>query len=647
MTARTGTRTPPGALDLPELETNLDDQNPWPGLEGYQEGDESFFKGRSEEIEDLYRLIRRERLTLLYGKAGTGKTSLVRAGLFPKQRREEALPVWIRLDYSEGAPKLGAQVKSAVYAAAKESELEAKPPEETDSLWEYLHLRNGEFWSRHHRIIMPFLVFDQFEELFTHGLVQQDERRIADIRAFISQLSDLAEDRVPATLHEDRERIAACNLERHHYKLVVCMREEYLAELDRMRDDLPPALFHNRMRLTDLTEEKAKEVVQQTGMAVGAAPLAGEIVERASKDTQEQGRETELGIPKSAVNPAMLAVLCTMLNQKRQEEGAAKISPSHLDGIGKNILNEFYERQLESLPEIPGEEALGPGRTRGQEVNDRIGKEFVDGDVRVSIPPSRARTLLGDAALAALIADKVLGYTPYGRVELLHDVLPRVVEQTGDTFQRDWIDALRDSARWARRVAAGAGAAAVGAGLLALWAMGQAAGSVDPDAPIDNPDIDPFVLPPFEGTPTTRGGAVAITDTIVLDLNEGTRQLYAIVDQLGTEGRFQEAGMTLGMLSPFLGERVERFCVPAPRDTWHRAEVDLVLRHTCAAFRAQTDQWRTLQELFLGGEDALVDPSEKERVIGAWPGLERDFNRHKEAIQGIRSVWNDEPQAGS
>ncbi|HSM05723.1 MAG TPA: ATP-binding protein, partial [Longimicrobiales bacterium] len=258
-TATTGTSIPQ-ALDVPELESKLDAQHPWPGLEGYQEGDQPFFKGRSEEIEDLYRLVRRERLTLLVGKAGTGKSSLIRAGVFPKQRGEEALPIYVRLDYSEDAPALGAQVKQAVYEAARASDLEAPAPTDNQSLWEYLHLHDGEFWSRHHRIIMPFIVFDQFEELFTLGLAQHDSPRHADVRAFFSELSDLAEERVPMAVLEDPVRMDRHNLTRHHYKLLVCIREEYVAELDRMRDQLPPALFQNQMRLTEMTVERATQV---------------------------------------------------------------------------------------------------------------------------------------------------------------------------------------------------------------------------------------------------------------------------------------------------------------------------------------------------------------------------------------------------
>ncbi|MGA7215251.1 MAG: ATP-binding protein [Terrimicrobiaceae bacterium] len=85
-------------------------QRPWIGLKSFSEDDREFFAGRSEEIDELLRLVRRDTLTLLYGVSGLGKTSLVRAGLFPALRKEDCLPVPIRLDYLEGAPPLAAQV---------------------------------------------------------------------------------------------------------------------------------------------------------------------------------------------------------------------------------------------------------------------------------------------------------------------------------------------------------------------------------------------------------------------------------------------------------------------------------------------------------------------------------------------------------
>src|SRR4051795_5094656 len=98
-----------------------DVQHPWIGLASFTEDDRGFFAGRGDEIEDLLRLVRRDTLTLLYGVSGLGKTSLVQAGLFPRLRNENYLPVPIRLDFLESAAPLAKQVFDAIAVAAAEA----------------------------------------------------------------------------------------------------------------------------------------------------------------------------------------------------------------------------------------------------------------------------------------------------------------------------------------------------------------------------------------------------------------------------------------------------------------------------------------------------------------------------------------------
>ena len=41
--------------------------NPWPGLLAFRETDQGYFQGRQPETEELFRLVMRERLTVLFG----------------------------------------------------------------------------------------------------------------------------------------------------------------------------------------------------------------------------------------------------------------------------------------------------------------------------------------------------------------------------------------------------------------------------------------------------------------------------------------------------------------------------------------------------------------------------------------------------
>jgi hypothetical protein len=76
-------------------------ENPWRGLDYYREEDRDLFFGRKHETAQLLRLIQREALTIFFGRSGSGKTSLLRAGVIPELRELAYFPVALRFDWSE------------------------------------------------------------------------------------------------------------------------------------------------------------------------------------------------------------------------------------------------------------------------------------------------------------------------------------------------------------------------------------------------------------------------------------------------------------------------------------------------------------------------------------------------------------------
>src|SRR5438874_1308496 len=148
---------------------HVDREHPWPALLAFREDDQSYFGGRTEEVEALFRRIAASRLTLLFGLSGLGKTSLLRAGLFPRLRREHYFPVYIRLSYGRDMPSPVEQIKSEIVAQAKASGVDAPEPRPSETLWEYFHRPGADFWDARNYPCTPVLVFDQFEELFTKG----------------------------------------------------------------------------------------------------------------------------------------------------------------------------------------------------------------------------------------------------------------------------------------------------------------------------------------------------------------------------------------------------------------------------------------------------------------------------------------------
>ncbi len=68
----------------------------FPGMDNFAEADAHLFKGRDDDVLALRQQVLAEPLTLLIGESGVGKTSLIRAGLFPALRRAGWRTVYTR-----------------------------------------------------------------------------------------------------------------------------------------------------------------------------------------------------------------------------------------------------------------------------------------------------------------------------------------------------------------------------------------------------------------------------------------------------------------------------------------------------------------------------------------------------------------------
>ena len=71
--------------------------NPWLGLRSYEEGE--YIYGRDKEAKELAFNIINGFLTIVYGKSGIGKSSILKAGVFPQLRNEDFYPIYIRLNH--------------------------------------------------------------------------------------------------------------------------------------------------------------------------------------------------------------------------------------------------------------------------------------------------------------------------------------------------------------------------------------------------------------------------------------------------------------------------------------------------------------------------------------------------------------------
>ena len=411
----------------PVLLTRLDPENPWPGLASFGEGDAAYFHGRDKEISDLFRLVKREKLTVLFGQSGLGKTSLLGAGLYPLLRKEGFVPVTVRIDFSGNGPPPQDQVLQGMLAECQRRGIEAPARVVDESLWEYFHRTNANFWNEKNRLVTPLLAFDQFEESFTLGL-RDDAARVRS-REFLAQLGDLIENRPPQPVKEaidaDPERVGRYNFGKSGLKLILSFREDYLAHVEGLKRQIP-SLNYNRYRLLPMQGEQAHEVVIGSGGHLVDEAVAARIIGIAA------GRAANDPVPDPAdyadlnIDPALLSVICSELNVRRQRAGQARITADLISGAEHAILGDFYERCV-----------AGPDPRVRVFIEDEL---LTDKGYRDSYALDDALELPGitQPALDELVTRRLLRVDErFGvrRLELTHDVLTRVVRDSRDSRQ--------------------------------------------------------------------------------------------------------------------------------------------------------------------------------------------------------------------
>ena len=458
--------------DSTAAQSSVDAQHPWLGLDSFTEETRSYFYGRDEEVAELSRRVQRKLLTILFGQSGLGKTSILRAGIVPRLRAQGYCPVYVRIDYARESPPPSEQIKEAILRATLTSGRWTQPGVAVagESLWEFLHHRDDVLYDASGKTVIPLLIFDQFEEIFT--LAQGDDFGRKRAAQFLEDLADLVENRPPAALEarldDDDAAVESFDFTRSDYRVLIALREDYLAHLESVKG-IMPSIGQNRMRLARMTGAQALDAVQKPGGKLVNEEVAEAIVRFTAGGSELRNAEVE---------PSLLSLICRELNNARIAQSRAEISADLLAGSRDTILSEFYERALADQPagvrKFIEDEMLTESGFRESLAEERVAKAFA----AANAAPDALATLVNRRLL------RVEERLDLRRVELTHDVLCSVVKASREArhereardeaerqlaAQRERERATRKALVRARQIAAVCAVLAIGAVVGAIF----------------------------------------------------------------------------------------------------------------------------------------------------------------------------------
>ena len=150
--------SPGHELNLPPAPPLDESQNPYRGLKSFDEKHSSLFFGRTLLVEKLQDFVKSHPLTLVLGASGSGKSSLVKAGLIPKLRQDNTEKWCILPILRPGETPL--ELLNNVLTDAKLPGVEPQNPQQNLAI-------SIDVWAKNHPNSKVLLFIDQSEEIIT------------------------------------------------------------------------------------------------------------------------------------------------------------------------------------------------------------------------------------------------------------------------------------------------------------------------------------------------------------------------------------------------------------------------------------------------------------------------------------------------
>lgn len=329
---------------------------PYRGIRPFRFVDQRIFAARTDETWELLSNVTLYRAVLLYGASGTGKSSLINAGLLPLVLKEEQVPERLRVQ-----PLAGREFKIERIRLSDDDKtgyLRSNFVPASEAGGESIELSLGSFRARLESFRpdpgkadteesfadrakdRPLLIFDQFEEFVT--LFEEAQRGSAD-----------NETRSPAQHPQNTQSLILETLveliqdDSLPVKLIFSFREDYLAKLS-LLFDYCPELLDQAQRLTAPRIESLPQIIRAPFMDPSLrahfldrpADKGSELSEElAAKIGAELARRSEGG----TANLTELQIVCQRLWQEPNPERLfeSKGIAGLLEGYGADVFEQL------------------------------------------------------------------------------------------------------------------------------------------------------------------------------------------------------------------------------------------------------------------------------------------------------------------
>ncbi|MBB5855659.1 hypothetical protein ACFQ05_35890 [Amycolatopsis umgeniensis] len=358
---------------VPEPE-ETDEVIPYPGLESFGAHQAGYFFGRECLVEELSRQVTERRLLAVSGASGSGKSSLLEAGLIADVRRSGR--EWPILRFTPGPHPLR---ETAVQLAAASGGSAVRLHGELTVDPAGLHLLVRQLLAERHADAELLLVVDQFEEVFTHC------RNAQERDAFVAAL-----------LHAVQERDSRA-------RLVLGVRSDFVRRCDRY-----PALAE----------------ALRTGSRVDAGPMTAEQLRSAivrpaiAAERQLEGALVATVMAEAAGRHGALPLVSQAMRRTWQRRHGATLTLAAYQAAGG------MTRALACTAEEVFGEFDRLGRQRARDVFIRLTTLGADGhDTRRRIPADELDPSAGPV-LTRLIDARLVTADADG-LELAHEALIR------------------------------------------------------------------------------------------------------------------------------------------------------------------------------------------------------------------------------